>query len=274
MERLLIVNADDFGLSKEVNEGIIDSFSHGCVTSTSLMTDRSAFDDAVEKIRENPSLDVGIHLDLIKGKAGKSLPSLLAQRLFRKEALRKKIYSEFENQIKKALAYDINVTHLDTEKHLHIFPFILEIVLDLARKYNINNIRLPFETITSLRAISLRQLSKIFFSYLFYKKASGLIKKSGLSHPDFFYGIAFSNNYSLERLKWLVDNLSPGVSEISCHPSIKARNTAMTTSFINDESRDKERMVLTDPLLRNYILESRISLIKFSQLKALKTNAK
>src|SRR5476649_2492365 len=60
----LIVNADDFGRSSPINQGIIEAHQNGIVTSASLMTDRDAFDEAVQLAEANPRLGIGLHLDL------------------------------------------------------------------------------------------------------------------------------------------------------------------------------------------------------------------
>ncbi len=60
----LIVNADDFGRSSPINRGIIEAHQKGIVTTTSLMTTREGFDEAVQLARANPRLGIGLHLDL------------------------------------------------------------------------------------------------------------------------------------------------------------------------------------------------------------------
>ncbi len=61
--RYLIINADDFGISTGVNRGIFEAHRRGVVTSTSLMVNRPACDDAAALARELPELDVGLHVD-------------------------------------------------------------------------------------------------------------------------------------------------------------------------------------------------------------------
>ena len=58
----LILNADDFGLTHGVNEGIILAHRDGILTSATLMANGPAFDEAVERARANPKLGVGCHL--------------------------------------------------------------------------------------------------------------------------------------------------------------------------------------------------------------------
>src|SRR6185369_14581215 len=76
MERLLIVNADDFGLSKGQNYGIVESFRHGVVTSTTALVNGDAIDHAVQLSREVPELAVGMHFVLTLGKPLTQMPGL------------------------------------------------------------------------------------------------------------------------------------------------------------------------------------------------------
>ncbi|MFV0396086.1 MAG: ChbG/HpnK family deacetylase, partial [Coprobacillaceae bacterium] len=60
----LIINADDFGYSTGQNLGIIEGYKHGCITSTTLLTTMPGTNQAIHLAKENPDLDVGIHLSL------------------------------------------------------------------------------------------------------------------------------------------------------------------------------------------------------------------
>lgn len=262
MQKYLIVNADDFGLSSEINDGIIDTFQNGLVRSASLMTTEDGFADAIEKIKKPPLLDIGIHLNIVRGKPKRSLIYIFFRRIFNKRGLETEIRQEFERQIRTAIDQGVKITHLDTEKHLHAFPFILGIVIELAKKYEIKSIRFPFEEAVSLRKAGLRQALKILLSRLFIRRCSRLFDQSGIQRPDFFYGISLSNRFSVDNLKELVDNLKPGVSELSCHPSAKSGGET-PSSFIKNESRDRERKTLTSPELLDYLKEKDITLTNF-----------
>ena len=61
----LVVNADDFGFTRDVNQGIVEAHRDGILTATTLMATGAAFDDAVRLAKENPSLDMGCHLVLV-----------------------------------------------------------------------------------------------------------------------------------------------------------------------------------------------------------------
>lgn len=80
--RKLIVNTDDFGLTEGVNKGIILSFKKGIVTDASLIACGAAFPQAVALDKENPLLELGIHLTLIEEKPilrSEPIPSLLGK---------------------------------------------------------------------------------------------------------------------------------------------------------------------------------------------------
>ncbi len=136
----LIVNADDFGRSSAINQGIIEAYQKGIVTSASLMTDREGLDEAVRLAKTNPRLGVGLHLDLdsffqVEHGVGRLIgyknPSLPL------EAIAK----ETERQIQKILATGLPVHHLDGHHHSHLRPELFATVAALTAKYKIKVIR-------------------------------------------------------------------------------------------------------------------------------------
>lgn len=136
----LIINADDFGFSKSVNYGIIDSYREGILTSTTLMANTPAFEHAVELAKENPGLGVGVHLVLtfskpliknartIVDKNGNFYKAFVygTEKI---EIDEQELYNEWDEQIQKVIESGIKPTHLDahqhsntySEKHLKIF---------------------------------------------------------------------------------------------------------------------------------------------------------
>lgn len=136
----LIVNADDFGRSSAINEGIILGHREGIVTSTSLMTDRDAFDEAVALARQNPNLGIGLHLDLdhfftVQHGAGR----LLA---YKDSSLpMSAIVKDTERQLEKLLATGLRITHVDGHHHVHLRPELFAVVAALTAKYKIPVIR-------------------------------------------------------------------------------------------------------------------------------------
>ena len=107
VKKQLVVNADDFGFTRDVNQGIIEAHQQGILTATTLMANGDAFDDAVRLARENPNLDVGAHLVLIGGGAlaapGRELPQTVPRLLAAIASRRIHIYDELAAQVRRIL---------------------------------------------------------------------------------------------------------------------------------------------------------------------------
>src|SRR5215813_6815384 len=116
----LVVNADDFGFTPDVNQGIVEAHRNGILTATTLMANGAAFDDALHLARATPSLDIGAHLVWIGATClapGRPFPQTVAQlmtALVRREI---RPYHELAAQIRRILASGIRPTHFDTHKH-------------------------------------------------------------------------------------------------------------------------------------------------------------
>ncbi|MFH1369860.1 MAG: ChbG/HpnK family deacetylase [Planctomycetota bacterium] len=161
MDKRLIINADDFGLSKGVNKGIVEAHTKGVLTSATIMVNMPAAEQAVELTKKLPNLGVGVHLNLTNGKpvsrdqsvklllntegnfglsAGKlALASLVTGKV------RAAIEAELSAQIQWVIERGIKPTHLDSHKHIHAFPLIFRIVCRLAKRLGIPAIRYAYE---------------------------------------------------------------------------------------------------------------------------------
>ncbi len=227
-ETFLIVNADDFGESKEVNDGIIEAHRNGIVTSASLLTNLSGYEHAISCIQTTPTLDIGIHLNVYREtpltqclhltRSGKFFSNTLIF-VFRcytnKKCVQAEIRQEFEAQIQKAIASGITISHLDTDKHLHTLPFIFETLLFAAEKYNIPSVRLPYESFSLLTFFNPSQLYKNIIMGIFAPYNIYLLQKSTRRSPHHFYGVSFSKKFTVEHLKKFLTTLKPGVTELS-----------------------------------------------------------
>lgn len=231
----LIVHADDFGLSEKVNEGILRAHLNGILTSTSIMANGQAFEDAVRIARSNPALDVGIHLTLIEEMpllGAKEIPTLLTpDGKFHRNAIQftqryilgnislKDVREELEAQIKRVIAGGISPSHLDSHQHLHMLPGILNIVAELSRKYGVPAIRFPREigVFGRIGRIPFIRIVKALVLNLFCRMGEGKIKR----RTDSFAGFLFSGNLNKENLLNVISHISPGgTCEIMCHPGL------------------------------------------------------
>ena len=142
----LIVTADDAGLDRGMTEGAIRAHRDGIVTACSVVANGRAFNDAVARLRDVPSLEAGVHLTLVEEQSltGIALPnswrSFLPAYVLGRIKL-PQIIDEFRAQIDKVLAAGLHVTHLNSHQHLHALRQIGAIVVQLADEYGIGYVR-------------------------------------------------------------------------------------------------------------------------------------
>ena len=213
--RDLIVNADDFGLSEKVNEGILDAHRKGIVTSASLMANGAAFEHAIAVCRSAPSLDVGIHLTLTEESpilASQKILSLVdgegrlhhhakifVRKYFSGHISVQEIKNELEAQIRKVMSQGISVSHLDGHQHLHMLPGILQITVALAKKYGIPGIRIPNEILYPYMLRNLGGISRVL-ELMTLKFFCLLGKNTEMLRPKYFVGFFFGGNLKKKNL--------------------------------------------------------------------------
>lgn len=268
----LIVSADDFGLTRGINRGIIKSFREGVVTSASLIANMPSFEHTVDLAKCNPDLVIGIHLNLLKGKPLQPVsrvPSLVntngifytlpefIKRLFFRKIMFEEVENELKSQIEKILAADVKVTHLDSHRHFHIYPPILEVTIRLSHEYGINKIRHPRGV--SNFPHSLKELSLMYFSW----KSQDVLKKNNIEHNHFFLDLL-----KIERAK---DPLSAfarfcrdfpkGVTELDCHPGFVTEDLDGVEATIHN--REKQIEILTNRNVLKLLEKYKIKLISY-----------
>ncbi|MFY9692019.1 MAG: ChbG/HpnK family deacetylase [Candidatus Acidiferrales bacterium] len=284
----LILNADDFGLTKGVNEGIVRAYREGILTSTTLMANALAFDDAVERARANPKLGVGCHLVLTGGppvsapqdvpslvdKSGR-MPSSLGAFVARVSygAIRAEdIDRELRAQIGKIRAAGIEPTHLDTHKHTHAHPRVMEVLAQVAQDLGITRVRKPAEylrdswkMVCGESGAPPKQLAAVAAVRLFSANFDSISKKHGLRSPDTFLGVAATGLLGPEPLCHLIDTLPEGRTEIMLHPGICDEDLARTGSRLQQQ-RQLELDGLLAPRARRAIDHHRVRLISYREL--------
>jgi len=177
-DRFLIVNADNLGLSPEVDQGIFEAHDSGIVTSTSLLVDSPDAGAALEQARKRPKLGLGIHVAF--DNRGKLFTDMLD-------------LDAVQQQIDRQLAAFVRLVgtppdHIDSHHHLHRLFNVARLFLAAGRRYN----------------ISVRGFSDVVFVGRFY------------GQPEF--GKTDLSKISPEVMMAMLRAVKPGVSEISCHP--------------------------------------------------------
>jgi hopanoid biosynthesis associated protein HpnK len=282
--RRLIVNGDDFGLSSQVNAGILHAHTHGILTNTSLMVNGAAWQEAVALAKDTPTLSVGLHLTLVQGRAVLA-PHLLTQvtqpsgnfsdnpvtagmRYFFSRRARAQLRDECRAQIERFLATGLPLAQIDGHLHIHLHPTVLDIVLDLALEYGVKAVRLTCENLaTSLTCDPRHALRKRWESFIFTQLTRGVERKlraRGLRFPDALFGLSQSGDVNERYLLTLLPRLQPGVTELYSHPAfLPCREVQYWTPTYR---RDLELAALTSPAVRQVLTDQQITLTSYREL--------
>lgn len=244
----LIVNADDFGISKGVTLGIIEAHKNGIVKSTTLMCNMEDAEYAANLSKEYDGLGVGIHFVLTCGKPlSKDVLSLVDENgNFKKNnvimntAKIEDVRKEFCAQFERFLSFGIKPTHIDSHHHIHNEPMVFEVVMEFANKYNI-----PIRKFNGMNTENFKESNKkVLFIEDFYGRDN--------IEPKNLINILKKN----EEREFL---------EIMCHPAYLDEKLLNLSSYSME--RAKEMSTLTSEEVKQYIKENKIELINFTQLK-------
>ena len=259
----LIINADDFGLTAGVNRAILELHEAEVLTSTTLMAKAAATEEAIELARSMPSLGVGCHVVLVDGEPvlpARELPTLVDQRTGRFQPTlgmflprllsgrirRSEIEAEAAAQIALLQSRGVALTHIDTHKHVHMFPKVLRPVLRAATAAGIRIVRNPFEPGWSLRATpgapwlrraevtQLRRLEGAF---------RRIVAKEGVATTDGAIGVLATGTLDAVTVASLLRNMPGGTWELVSHPGYNDAELARAYTRLR-ASRETEREAL------------------------------
>jgi predicted glycoside hydrolase/deacetylase ChbG (UPF0249 family) len=233
----LIVTADDLGLSREINEGILEGHRRGIVTSASLLMNGPATEAAIVLARGSPRLEIGIHLSLVEGLALSERPSTVSDSLryfddrlclirhwrtfLRKWAQGRirlaDIETELELQIQAFKTHYSHIPFANATQHLHLLPGIQDLVLRLCVRHDIPRLRIPWRRTQEpmrwprrVAAGAMRLLGKRM------KRKADRMNCRTTAH---FFGFGHSGRMTVNTLETILNSLpAEGVSEIMVHP--------------------------------------------------------
>lgn len=261
--KYLIPNADDFGYTRDVNDGIIHAHRQGILTATTIMATGSAFDHAAALARENRTLDVGVHLVLV---GSEGLPATVFQ-LARQIALgRISIFDELARQVRKVRNAGIWPSHLDTHKHTHLLPPVLSAVARIASEFQIPWVRRPFDLPLNGGGIpwQRRTVSKALgFARLGFHR---VLTRHGCRTTDYFAGFQMTGHYDAAELARLIRQLPEGVTEFMCHPGFCTQELQASHTRLK-ESRRRELDALTSTVVRKAMEESNVTLARYVDIR-------
>ena len=275
----VIFNADDFGLTKGVNMGILQCFKSGIATDSSLLMNFEATEDAVKIIKRN-KLNAGIHLNLTEGKPLSNKVHTLIDKngnffnitkfslkLIANKISEVDIEREFTAQIEKFLSKKLTPTHIDTHQYIQMFQKVCKVAIKTAKKYRINKIRHSYEEQSSafiFKYYKKQHLKSLIVSSL-SKKSKNIFKREKFIAPDHFRGInTIDSIFPMKSFINILRNLKSGTTEIMCHPGYSSENLEKISFY--SKQRENELRALTSKRLKDEIKRLNIKLISFKEL--------
>lgn len=202
-------------MSKAFNKAVLDGYNNGFLSSASICANGDAFDAAVnEIIPECSNLGIGVHLNIIEGKAlldfSKTSSLTNANSEFNNGYLKliylsnnswfiEQVEREFRAQIEKVLKYT-KVDHIDSHVHVHAIPKIFEVTCKLAKEYGINQLRTQFEHFYMIPDVKKHLnfkyppniLKILLLNHFTFHSNRALIKKYGLQTNDYIIGVGYT----------------------------------------------------------------------------------
>jgi hopanoid biosynthesis associated protein HpnK len=268
--RRVIINADDFGSSHEVNSAIRRAYCHGLLTSASIMMGGPARSEAIDIARACPGLAVGLHVTLSDGNPTlppARIPALVGPDgrfwstqapLFRgirwSSAIRRQMRAEVVAQFSEFHATGLKFDHVNSHRNMHLHPLVAHAIFKTARSFGVRFARLPWEPphIMARAAASLNDVPSAeprFRDAIRKVRAIGLrllAYRAGIALPDRTFGMRWSGMMTPERMIALLNIIPPGTNEIYLHP-------ATTDDFIGavpTYCHRRELEALLDPIVK------------------------
>jgi hypothetical protein len=284
MSKQLIINADDFGRTRGVSDGIIRAHQEGIVTSTTAMMNMfGVAADLLKAKAEAPNLGLGVHLTFTAGRPllpTEWVSSLIDERgaFLSQEAIIAKPTrldtGELESELKAQIKTFQNATgqlpdHLDAHHFVHIVPQIFALYLDLADEFKLP-IRIPFPRREA--DLSISEQSPQLIGDARWSTIETLIRAdwellgihTAVRSTDRCWLNFHKDGVSLDSLLKMLDNLPGGTTELMTHPGL-ADEKLKTASTYNVQ-REKELAILIDPQVKARIQELGIELITYKGL--------
>ena len=272
----LIVNADDYGYFNCVSQGILKSASHGIVTATGIFANSAHFAEHVDWLRDNASLDLGVHLNItdqapltinMQNRLSRwqgRFPDkyTIVRALLSGKISTADVKSEWRAQIERCLDKGLEIRFLNSHEHIHMLPSLFPVIQSLAGEYGIPHIR--FTTPESFQNLAMGALVRDMLI-----KVTGIFNRPRLTNPAaHFLGMSESGKLSTEYLQRSLPKLKPGhIYELMCHPGYYDANEINNSPLMDYHDWNREFDTLTNPTVRDMLYQHRIRLIGYRHLQ-------
>lgn len=283
MTRRLIVTADDFGMSLEVNEAVEEAHRNGILTCASLVVAGDAAEDAIRRAKRLPQLGVGLHLAMFGAPASAMGPTILAPdgvnlgespvvtgiAVMVSPRARKAAEREFAAQFDAYRKTGLPLGHLDGHWHCHQHPAVLAIALRLGKSQGLRAVRLPYEPSGFSRRVARgpQTGARIAHAITHWPLAAAMrwqVRKAGLAVNDRFFGKSDGGAVDEALLIRLAAHLPAGITELGLHP---ATSTWHGRHAPPPHWRQGEELAaLTSPQVKQAMADRGIALIRWADV--------
>ena len=237
MPKHLIVTADDFGLSPQVNAAVERAHRDGILTAASLMVAAPAAAEAVEMARRTPGLRVGLHLALVEARPAlppSEVPDLVGPdgwfrrdtarfgaALFFSARMKRQLAREVEAQFALYAATGLPLDHVDAHQHFHLHPTVAGLMIRIGARHGMRAVRIPAEPGDIIRAIEPGARSALPAITAPWTRLLGArMRRAGCRVPDQVFGLSWTGAMTAARVAGLLDRLPEGTTEIYTHPAL------------------------------------------------------
>jgi hopanoid biosynthesis associated protein HpnK len=249
------------------------------------MVGAPAAEDAVARAHRLPSLRVGLHVVLVRGRPvlpPDQIPALVGPdgrfsnrligagfRYFLSPAARRQLAAEVRAQFERFRATGLALDHVNAHNHLHLHPTVLKLILEIGADFGLRALRLPYEPfLASWRAVRTGLMRRIAHDLLMRPMIAvhrRRLVRAGIATNDYVFGINDSGAMDRARILGFLANLPEGVSELYCHPATGAW-PQMEAAARHYRVAD-ELAALTDQAVASALFELGIERTVFSALR-------
>ncbi|WP_346867986.1 MULTISPECIES: ChbG/HpnK family deacetylase [unclassified Clostridium] len=280
MSKYLIINADDFGVNKSVNEAIVELLDNKCISSTSLMPNTNYYDDVASWSKNRK--DVGVHLTFVNDDTLIKHRSLSKEKMledengylyedvskFRTKCSNDKVIKEVKLQIKKMMDDGINISHVDSHRYAiqpTVNPGLFIRLCNVCNKYG----KLPLRWARNGGYFAGQEIRNLCDSDRAAKFFSAIGDLYSIPMPDYVFIFPYRNkfisyNSKKEAFLELLKNLPDGISEVHIHPSIESDEIKKINCTWKE--RICEYRLMQDVEVINFINDKNIEMISYSDI--------
>ncbi|MBK1810916.1 polysaccharide deacetylase family protein [Clostridium sp. YIM B02505] len=277
-DKLLIINADDFGIAKCINEAIIELFNRNDITSTSVMMPGSRSKEIKDFFKRTSCKNVGIHLTLTDKfkpvSRAKDVNTLImdngifpsSSEYIESNGDINHVKKELRNQIELALSLGIDPTHLDSHQGSVFGLFLgrdfMEVVFELCMEYGLPFL-LPKQVVNQV-SFDERMISS-------FKRYIRRAKELGIALIDDVICLPYElqNGEDYKTVKNTMINkltqIQPGITQVTIHPSFVTKELKEIT--LHWQKREMEYNLFLDDDIKRILLSENIKLISWKEIR-------